>query len=102
MTKGELVAWAYVQDAEGFTLDDYDRVTAELGDDPPEGLIVHVAGEHGGKVRIIDVWESQDAFLRFQEERLGPAIAKVMGPDAMAQGPPPTEPLEVHNMMRGS
>src|SRR5205823_5605813 len=94
-----LMAWASVQDNEGLTLDIYDRVTAELGDDPPAGLIVHTAGTHGNGVRIIDVWESEDAWTRFRDERLGPAVAKVVGPDAMAQGPPPVDAMEVHNML---
>ena len=39
--------------------------------------------------------------MRFRDARLRPAIEKVLGPGAMAQGPPPFEPTEVHNIMRG-
>ncbi len=49
------MAWALVQDNAEVTLEQYDRVAAEIGDDPADGLIVHVAGPHGGGVRIIDV-----------------------------------------------
>ncbi len=96
------MAWAFIQDAGQVTLEDYDRVAAEIGDDPPEGLILHVVGRRGDSFRIIDVWESEDAYMRFRDERLGPTVEKVLGPEAMAQGPPPIEPLDVHHMIRGS
>ena len=51
-------------------------------------------------MRVIDVWESQDAYQRFREEQLVPAMEAAM-PGAMAQGPPPgMEPLELHNLIR--
>ncbi len=101
------MAWAYVQDNEGLTLDVYDRVTAELtaelGEIVPDGLIAHVAGMHGNGVRIIDVWESEAAWERFRDGQLAPAIAKVMGPDALEQEPPPLDSMDVHNFeVRGS
>lgn len=92
--------WAFVQDTPDATLDEYDRVTAELGDEAPEGLIVHVAGPHGSGFRIMDVWESEEAFMRFRDQRLGPAIVKVIGPEAM-EGPPLIDPIDVHHIIRG-
>lgn len=35
------------------------------GDWPVEGLLVHVAGQSEGGFRVVDVWESEDAFRRF-------------------------------------
>ncbi len=95
------MAWAYVQDNSQLTLEQYDRVAAEIGDDPPEGLISHVAGAHGGGLRIIDVWESEEAFTRFRDSRLRSAVEKVIGSEGMAEGPPPIDPLPVHHMIRG-
>lgn len=95
------MAWAFVQDGTQITLEQYDRVAAEIGDDPPEGMIVHVAGPHEGGLRIIDVWESEEAYNSFRDSRLRPAIEKVIGPEAMAQGPPPYEALSVHHVLRG-
>lgn len=93
------MAWAYVQDNPG-TLEQYDQVAELLGDDVPEGLILHVAGAHGdGVFRVIDVWESEEAFMRFRESRLRSAVEQVFGPEAMAQGPPELDPLPVHNMV---
>ena len=96
------MAWAYVQDNSGMDPGMYDKVAAELGDDPPEGLIVHTAGPHGDGMRIIDVWESEGAYMKFRDGPLTSAVQKVIGPDGMAQGPPPIDPMPVHNIVRGS
>ena len=68
--------WAFVSDVP-ISREQYDKLDQELGSDNPEGLIVHVAGESGSGIRIIDVWESKQQFERFQSERLGPAMLKV-------------------------
>lgn len=96
------MAWAYVQDNTDATIEDYDRVADGVGDPPPDGLIVHVAGERGAGFRIIDVWESEDAYNRFRDERLRPAVEAALGADAMAQGPPPIDALDVHHLVKGS
>jgi hypothetical protein len=45
----------------------------ELTDWPVEGLLVHIAGQTGNGFRVVDVWESEDAFRRFGEA-LMPAL----------------------------
>ncbi len=53
----------------------YRRVLEGLGDDPPEGLIVHLAVERPeGGLRYFDVWESEEDWDRFAEERLHPVV----------------------------
>lgn len=52
----------------------YEDIAAEVGDRAPDGLIVHVAGRTDEGFRIIDVWETEEAFLRFEQERLGPVV----------------------------
>jgi len=96
------MAWAYIQDNDDISLADYDRVAAEIGSNPPKGLILHVAGAKGNGFRVIDVWESEEAYNRFRNERLLPAIEKAIGREAIAEGPPPMEPLHVHNIIRGA
>ncbi len=79
------MTYAYVQDvAEEW--ENYERLAAALGDFVPDGLIVHVAGPTESGFRIIDVWESEEAWERFRNERLRPAIRRVAG-DASAQQP---------------
>jgi hypothetical protein len=73
------VAYAYVQDVAS-SWDQYQHVTAALVEPPPEGLLVHVAGPTDEGVRIIDVWESEEAWEQFRAERLAPAIAALGGP----------------------
>jgi hypothetical protein len=34
---------------------------------PVEGLLAHIAGQGGNGFRVVDVWESEDAFRRFGE-----------------------------------
>jgi len=49
----------------------YRRIVEGLGDDPPKGLITHLALERPeGGLRYIDVWESEEDCDRFGEERL--------------------------------
>jgi len=46
-------------------------------------LLVHVAGEAGTGFRVVDVWESEEAFRRFGEQ-LEP-IMKAIGIDAQPE-----------------
>jgi hypothetical protein len=58
----------------------YGRVAAALVEPAPAGLLLHVAGPTDEGFRTIDIWESEDAWGRFQAERLAPAIAALGGP----------------------
>lgn len=62
--------FAVVQDLPAVTDAEYHLVEKHLGPDRPPGLISHVSGlmEHGW--RIINIWESEDDFRRFQSQRL--------------------------------
>jgi hypothetical protein len=80
------------------TPEEYDQVNEKLGDTPPDGGILHSASDlGGGKMKVVDVWESQEAWEKFVQERLIPAIAEVV-PDA----PQATQPeiLEVHDLQQ--
>jgi hypothetical protein len=67
------------QDMPGATRELVDEVTAELQIelDRPRGLIVHTAAETAEGVRIVDVWETEADFHRFEDGRLRPALAAV-------------------------
>jgi hypothetical protein len=82
------------------TAEVYDAVNvkAEVNGNPPEGLLIHAAGEVDGQWQIIDVWESEEHARRFDEERLAPAIEAVVG--AAPPGPPPRTVYELHNVIR--
>jgi hypothetical protein len=76
----------------------YKRITDGLGDDPPKGLISHIAVERPeGGLRYIDVWESEEDCARFGEERLHPVVHPMLGEVFGDQLPPEPErtPLSV-------
>jgi hypothetical protein len=81
------------------TAEIYDAVNAKAGVDenPPEGLLVHTAGDVDGQWQIVDVWESEEAADRFGNERLMPAVESVMG--GTPPGPPPTTIYEAHKVV---
>ena len=58
---------------------EYERVAGGLLDPAPAGLILHVAGPTDEGVRTIDVWETEEAWQRFRDERLAPVIGVLGG-----------------------
>ena len=76
----------------------YRRVLDGLGDEPPKGLIVHLAIERPeGGLRYFDVWESEADWDRFAEERLHPVVHPILSSRFGDQFPPEPEraPLPV-------
>jgi hypothetical protein len=76
----------------------YDRVIEKMGltdGRAPEHAIFHMAGEIDGGFRVVDMWDSAEAFQQFAEEQIGPITA--------AEGfPPPDVSIwQIHNTMRG-
>jgi hypothetical protein len=91
---------------EGTALELLDEVTREMGvdTDPPPGLLVHTHVEDAGRIRVVDVWDSQEAFDGFQESRLMPAMQKVAAGQGMdvSQAPlPETSILPIHGLVKG-
>ena len=83
--------------------DTYDKVQEKLdfNNNPAEGLIMHTAGVLDGELQIFNVWESEDQFQAFREQRLLPAIAEVAGDEAAQGGPPPDQKIyELHNFVK--
>jgi hypothetical protein len=67
----------------GETQEQYERLMklVALEANPPEGGLFHVAGPMPGGWRVVDIWESEEAFERFAGERLIPAVQQVGIPD---------------------
>jgi hypothetical protein len=67
-------------DIPGGTQEQYEQVNEKAFGDPKgptepiDGLIIHTAGATTTGWRIFDVWESQDAFDRFMNEIIMPAV----------------------------
>jgi hypothetical protein len=68
--------YAFCQDLVGVTQEEFDAVGAAVGDVQPAGLVAHVAGPTGDGFRIIDVWESREAWETFRDEVLQPAVQR--------------------------
>jgi hypothetical protein len=98
------MAFAVIQefpiDGDDRTTANYDRVQEALGtrDNPPAGGLVHTAGfdEEAGVFRIFDVWESEEAWRAFFNDRLMPIVRPMM-----EQGgrPPETRSYHLHDFM---
>ncbi len=73
------MAHCFIMDFEGGTTAQYDAVDAALeasGKRLPDGALFHSAGETATGLRVIDVWESPEAFDEFVKTRLGPLSAE--------------------------
>ena len=89
-----------IYDSPGGTREQYEEVSQKLTDGrgftsledwPAEGLLSHVAGPTDNGWRVIDVWESEEAFQRFGAT-IGPVLQEVGMP-----GEPKFH--EVHNFV---
>ena len=53
----------------------YERIVEGLGNEPPKGLITHMAvSRPEGGLRYIDLWQTEEDWNRFAEERLHPVV----------------------------
>jgi hypothetical protein len=96
------VTYAFTQDVL-IDADFYKRITDGLGDTPPQGLIVHIAVERPeGGLRYLDVWESEQDWDRFADERLHPVVhpllAEIFGNDLPPE--PERQPMPVIHVWR--
>ena len=82
------------------TTTNYERVQEALGvrDNPPAGGLVHTAGfdEAAGVFRIFDVWESEEAYNAFFNDRLLPVVQPMMEQTGRQ---PDTRSYELHDFM---
>ena len=69
------MAWGFISELP-VGPEEYDRVNAEITEDP-EGLILHTSSVKDGRMRIVDVWESKEAFDKVAQEQIGPYTQEV-------------------------
>jgi hypothetical protein len=92
--------WVQIQKAQQTTWSDYEQLANAIGDTAPDGLIYHAAGEQeNGNWQSVSVWESEDHFNRFRDDRLLPAVRETLGDDIADAGPPPTESFEAKHVV---
>jgi hypothetical protein len=81
----------------GGTQEQYEAVHGQMdiNNNPPDGLIFHSAGPIDEGWGVIDFWESVEAFDRFAQGRLMPAVGE-LGDEAFPT-PPDRREFSVHN-----
>jgi hypothetical protein len=91
------MAVAFLQEFSGLTQEQYDQAIEKLqrGGIRGEGRIFHVAGPIEGGWRVVDVWESQDAWDKYFQQ-LGPILQEVG-----IVHPPQSKVWPVHNSLSG-
>ncbi len=73
----------------------YRRVMAEIGDEQPSGLVVHLVVKRADGLRHIEVWDSKEDWERFRTERVDPALDKVFTAAGFTHRPPRPEEQEM-------
>lgn len=68
----------------------YERVKTEIGEDQPEGLLLHLVVKSESGLRHINVWESREQWERFADERVMPAVANAARGRRSCPAPSPT------------
>ncbi|MFP5317152.1 MAG: hypothetical protein ACLGI2_02530 [Acidimicrobiia bacterium] len=78
----------------------YGRVKAEVGDEPAKGMVSHLVVRQDHGLRHITVWDSREDWERFRDERLQPAVGRVLVAAGMQAPPaPPTRELQVVDVL---
>ena len=79
----------------GATLEQYDQIVELMGltsGNIPPGAIFHWTAKTDDGLRVVDVWESREAFDRFAQQQIGPFSQQVGITE-----PPETTYTDVHN-----
>ena len=80
------MAVVIVNEIEGATQDFYDQVNPKvMPGGLPDGCQVHIAGPMENGWRVISVWDSDESFQQFRDEKLIPALREVGGEARIAQ-----------------
>ncbi len=82
----------------------YQQVKAAIGDALPKGLVAHLVVEVDGGLRHIDVWDSQEDWERFHDERVEPAVHSVLRSAGFTDMPPdpPIQELKLIDVWLGA
>lgn len=70
-----------VMEFPGMTREQFEHVGAMLTPGAPEGVLYHACGPVVDGWRIVDVWESREAFDRFVDGACLPAVRQAGGPE---------------------
>ena len=66
----------------------YREVRRLVGDEPGDGLIVHLVVRSEGGLRHLEVWRSESDWKQFHAERVEPALRQVLRAAGFVEMPP--------------
>jgi hypothetical protein len=94
------MAIVVVNEIEGANQDFYDRVNPKVmpNGQLPDGCQLHIAGPMDGGWRVITVWDSEQRFQEFRNEKLMPAMREAGDQDRIA---PNIGTNPVHKLITG-
>ena len=92
------MAVVIVNEIEGANQDFYDQVNPKVMPDGnlPDGCQLHIAGPVDNGWRVITVWDSEEQFQQFRDEKLIPTIREAGGEQTNA---PHISADPVHNLI---
>ena len=81
----------------------YREVRRLIGDEAPKGMIAHVVVRTDAGLNHLEVWDSEEQWKRFHEERVEPAVHQVLKAAGFTDMPPdpPTQELELVDVWLG-
>lgn len=71
--------WMLVATPPFTTVEQFDAVCEAAGE--PDGMRARYCGATDGTLRVVTLWDSREHAERFVSQRLGPALASVLGPE---------------------
>jgi hypothetical protein len=94
------MAVVIVNEIEGGNQDFYEQVNPKVMPEGklPDGCQLHIAGPIDNGWRVITVWDSDDQFQQFREEKLIPALREAGGEGRIA---PKINSNPVHKLLKG-
>jgi hypothetical protein len=82
----------------GATTEQYDQILQKMGLTPagatPPGAISHWVAQTDDGMRVVDVWDTREAYDRYAQEKIGPYSA-----EAGITEPPEIVFYDVHNYL---
>jgi hypothetical protein len=73
----------------------YGKVKTEIGDEKPDGLVVQFVVRTDAGLRHFQIWDSKGEWERFRDERVQPAVGKVLAEIGFTGSPPPPDEHEI-------
>ena len=82
----------------------YRQVKEAIGGGQPQGLVVHIVVQTESGLRHIDVWDTKQEWERYRDERVEPAVHKVLTAAGFTEMPPdpPVQEVRVVDVWTGA